>query len=63
MVAAEEGLTAEAVRAELTTAGLEARVVPVAPSVEDLFISFVDRERKTRLREQLRALTVEPGRP
>jgi hypothetical protein len=24
--------------------------------VEDLFVSFVDRERKTRLREQLRAL-------
>ncbi len=62
VVAAEEDLTVEAVRAELTAAGLEARVVPVAPSVEDLFISFVDRERKTRLREQLRALTVEPGR-
>jgi len=28
----------------------------VEPSVEDLFVSFVDRERKTRVREQLRAL-------
>jgi hypothetical protein len=29
----------------------------VEPSVEDLFVSFVDRERKARLREQLRALS------
>jgi ABC-2 type transport system ATP-binding protein len=28
----------------------------VEPSVEDLFVSFVDKERKLRLREQLRAL-------
>ncbi len=28
----------------------------VEPSVEDLFVSFVDKERKTRVREQLRAL-------
>jgi ABC-2 type transport system ATP-binding protein len=28
----------------------------VEPSVEDLFVSFVDKERKARLREQLRAL-------
>jgi hypothetical protein len=28
----------------------------VEPSVEDLFVSFVDRERKGRVREQLRAL-------
>jgi drug efflux transport system ATP-binding protein len=58
VVAAEETLTAEAVAAELQAKGLPARVVAVAPSVEDLFISFVDRERKTRLRAQLRALTV-----
>jgi ABC-2 type transport system ATP-binding protein len=43
---------------------LEGRGVPavrvrvVEPSVEDLFVSFVDRERKARLREQLRALDV-----
>ena len=29
----------------------------VEPSVEDLFVSFVDKERKARVREQLRALT------
>ncbi len=57
VVAAEETLAAEAVRAHLRAAGLEAEVFPVAPSVEDLFISFVDRERKTRLREQLRAVS------
>ena len=28
----------------------------VEPSVEDLFVSFVDKQRKARLREQLRAL-------
>jgi hypothetical protein len=35
----------------------------VEASVEDLFVSFVDRERKARLREQLRALDVhaDPG--
>jgi ABC-2 type transport system ATP-binding protein len=30
--------------------------IEVEPSVEDLFVSFVDRERKGRVREQLRAL-------
>jgi hypothetical protein len=29
----------------------------VEPSVEDLFVSFVDAERKVRLREQLRAVS------
>src|SRR5262249_30722344 len=28
----------------------------VEPSVEDLFVSFVDKERKVRVRDQLRAL-------
>jgi len=28
----------------------------VEPSVEDLFVSFVDKERKGRVREQLRAV-------
>ena len=36
-------------------AGLAASVRAVAPSVEDLFVSFVDKERKARLREQLGA--------
>jgi ABC-2 type transport system ATP-binding protein len=61
LVAAAEGLTAEAVRAQLRSAGLPGEVVAVAPSVEDLFVSFVDRERKVRLREQLRALRAEHG--
>ncbi len=56
LVAAREDLTAEAVRAELTAAGLDGTVEAVVPSVEDLFVSFVDRDRKNRLREQLRAV-------
>ncbi|HEX6776278.1 MAG TPA: ABC transporter ATP-binding protein, partial [Methylomirabilota bacterium] len=41
-----------------TRAGMPPRWVhDVEPSVEDLFVSFVDKERKARLREQLRALT------
>jgi ABC-2 type transport system ATP-binding protein len=43
----------------LSRAGLPPRWVhDVEPSVEDLFVSFVDKERKARLREQLRALGV-----
>jgi ABC-2 type transport system ATP-binding protein len=34
----------------------------VEPSVEDLFVSFVDRDRKARVREQLRVLAEELGR-
>jgi ABC-2 type transport system ATP-binding protein len=56
VVAATEDLTAEAVRAQLASAGIAVAVERVEPSVEDLFVSFVDRERKTRLREQLRAV-------
>ena len=33
----------------------------VEPSVEDLFVSFVDKERKTRLREQLHAVAGAAG--
>ena len=45
------------VAAFLTRSGLPPRWVhDVEPSVEDLFVSFVDKERKARLREQLRAL-------
>jgi ABC-2 type transport system ATP-binding protein len=45
------------VEAFLERAGVEVRWARVAePSVEDLFVSFVDKSRKARLREQLRAL-------
>ncbi|HEY4911123.1 MAG TPA: ABC transporter ATP-binding protein [Methylomirabilota bacterium] len=44
----------------LTRVGFPPRWVhDVEPSVEDLFVSFVDKERKARLREQLRALGTE----
>jgi hypothetical protein len=57
LVAGDRALTAGAVERHLLEAGLEiCSVREVEPSVEDLFVSFVDRERKTRLREQLRAL-------
>ena len=36
--------------------GIGATAERVPPSIEDLFVSFVDRERKMRLREQLRAV-------
>jgi ABC-2 type transport system ATP-binding protein len=49
--------TAEEVAAFLRGAGQEVRWAhAVEPSVEDLFVSFVDKQRKARLREQLRAL-------
>jgi ABC-2 type transport system ATP-binding protein len=60
VVAAREDLTAEAVRAHLAAAGLTGPVDRVEPSVEDLFVSFVDRERKVRLRAQLKAMSL-PG--
>jgi len=48
---------AREVEAFLERAGLPVRwAQDVEPSVEDLFVSFVDKERKARLREQLRAL-------
>jgi ABC-2 type transport system ATP-binding protein len=48
---------APAVTAYLGARGVAvASVRPVEPSVEDLFVSFVDKERKTRVRAQLRAL-------
>jgi ABC-2 type transport system ATP-binding protein len=51
------GPTAEVVAAALRAKGIDVRWMrAVEPSVEDLFVSFVDKERKTRLREQLRAL-------
>jgi ABC-2 type transport system ATP-binding protein len=43
--------------AELRARGVGVRAThAVEPSVEDLFVSFVDKERKARIREQLRAL-------
>jgi ABC-2 type transport system ATP-binding protein len=51
------GPDASAIRALLAARGLAAASVrPVEPSVEDLFVSFVDKERKGRVREQLRAV-------
>ena len=58
VVLGPERLGAPEVGEFLTRAGMAPRWVhDVEPSVEDLFVSFVDKERKARLREQLRALT------
>ncbi len=52
-----DGSGADEVRAFLEREGLPVHwVQEVEPSVEDLFVSFVDKERKLRLREQLRAV-------
>ena len=57
VVLAPDGAGARDVEAFLERAGLLVRwAQDVEPSVEDLFVSFVDKERKARLREQLRAL-------
>jgi ABC-2 type transport system ATP-binding protein len=55
VVAAERGLSEAAVVERLRADGLDAAVRAVAPTVEDVFISFVDKERKARLRRQLGA--------
>ncbi len=48
---------ADAVAEALRARGIDVRWMrAVEPSVEDLFVSFVDKERKARVREQLRAL-------
>jgi len=61
LIAARRDLPVAAVREYLTAHGVAVEWVnEVEPNVEDLFVSFVDRERKARVREQLRAL--EPGR-
>jgi ABC-2 type transport system ATP-binding protein len=47
----------DGVRAYLAERSVAVRTTRAAePSVEDLFVSFVDRERKARVREQLRAI-------
>jgi ABC-2 type transport system ATP-binding protein len=52
------GPTADAVAASLRARGIGVRWIRVVePSVEDLFVSFVDKERKARVREQLGALS------
>jgi drug efflux transport system ATP-binding protein len=57
LILASAGVTAADVEAYLKRMGQEIRWAhDVEPSVEDLFVSFVDKQRKARLREQLRAL-------
>ncbi len=64
VVLGPERAGATEVGAFLTRAGMPPRWVhDVEPSVEDLFVSFVDKERKARLREQLRALTSDTPLP
>jgi len=59
LILADEGQVAEDVVAYLRARGVAvAWAHEVEPSVEDLFVSFVDVERKARLREQLRAVSV-----
>lgn len=51
------GPDAEGVRGYLAARGVRVPFVrAVEPTVEDLFVSFVDAERKARVREQLRAI-------
>jgi ABC-2 type transport system ATP-binding protein len=56
VILGDEGLASADLVAWLEGQGVAARAERVPPSVEDLFVSFVDRERKARLREQLRAV-------
>jgi drug efflux transport system ATP-binding protein len=66
LVLANDEIAASHVEAFLTRSGQTVRWArEVEPSVEDLFVSFVDKQRKARLREQLRALDVvtDPGHP
>ncbi len=58
LILADEERTAGAVASYLREHGVAvAWAHEVEPSVEDLFVSFVDAERKVRLREQLRAVS------
>jgi len=56
VILGDEALASADLVAWLEGHGVAARAERVPPSVEDLFVSFVDRERKARLREQLRAV-------
>ena len=54
--------SADSVKTFLAARGLTPTWVrEVEPSVEDLFVSFVDKERKGRVRQQLRALAADPA--
>jgi ABC-2 type transport system ATP-binding protein len=62
IILAPGGPTADAVAASLRAHEIGVRWIrAVEPSVEDLFVSFVDKERKARVREQLRALAAARG--
>ena len=62
LILAPGGPDAAGVAAWLRGRGLDGGTsADVEPSVEDLFVSFVDRERKLRVREQLRAVTTDAG--
>jgi ABC-2 type transport system ATP-binding protein len=57
LIVAPGGPDADGVRRLLADRGFSVTWArEVEPSVEDLFVSFVDKERKTRVRDQLRAL-------
>ena len=61
LVLKQRRATASEVSAYLERAGLQVRSVSqVAPSIEDLFVSLVDTDRKARLRAQLLALRAGP---
>jgi ABC-2 type transport system ATP-binding protein len=55
VVAAEPRLGEADVAEHLRAAGIAATVRAAVPTIEDVFISFVDKERKARLRRQLGA--------
>jgi len=58
LILADEGGTVDGVVRYLGERGVAVGGArEVEPSVEDLFVSFVDAERKARLREQLRAVS------
>ena len=60
VIAARSGLGTGAVTDYLRGRGVAVEWAnEVEPTVEDLFVSFVDRERKARVREQLRALAAD----
>jgi len=57
IILAPDSLTPEQVAEALRAHGVVVRWIrAVEPSVEDLFVSFVDKERKSRVRQQLQAL-------
>jgi ABC-2 type transport system ATP-binding protein len=62
LIVARGGPDLDGVNAYLRARGIEVTFArEVEPTVEDLFVSFVDRERKARVREQLRAMVPDRG--